>query len=144
MFLGQLSETLPAGVDPSVILESLDSLKSDANWPEIVHAMSLAVKVRIPAFRGIPCADVCVCADTQNFARTGDMGRLLPMPWRGPPGRCLYSRPHPSGGRTVLTALRAQISMFTRKITVDDGAVAVAPREQEKAPGGAAAPLETV
>ncbi|KAI0735458.1 amino acid permease ScVBA-like protein [Earliella scabrosa] len=95
VFLGQLSETLPAGVDPSVILESLDSLKSDANWPEIVHAMSLAVK-----------AIWAVCCPCLGVA-------LL-------------------------------ISMFTRKITVDDGAVAVAPREQEKAPGGAAAPLETV
>ncbi|KAI0762668.1 amino acid permease ScVBA-like protein [Fomes fomentarius] len=92
VFLGQLSSTLPTGVDASIVLESVDVLKSRHDWPEIVHAMSLAIE-----------AIWAVCCP------------------------CL--------GVAFL------ISMFTRKISLDD---TVAARESEKAPGGAAAPLEIV
>ena len=38
--------TLPPGVDPSMLLESIDALRPQSDWPEIVHALSLAIKVR--------------------------------------------------------------------------------------------------
>ena len=53
-FRGQLSETLPAGVSASSVLESLDMLQSRGDWPAILRALTLAIKVRVPAFRGIP------------------------------------------------------------------------------------------
>lgn len=86
MFLGQLTSTLPTGVDASIVLESVDVLKSRHDWPEIVHAMSLAIEVRTPAFREIPFGLTCV-----HDGVTGHMGCLLPLPWRGLPGRCLFA-----------------------------------------------------
>ena len=135
MFLGQLSSTLPAGVDASIVLESVDTLKSHSDWPEIVHAMSLAIKVRV--FRHSVGSRVSESSFAVFFA--GHMGRMLPMPWHRSPGRCLFQSVLQGPGADLAT--RTQISMFTRKISLDD---AVAAREDEKAPGGAAAPLETV
>ena len=54
VFRDQLSETLPAGVSASSVLESLDVLQSRDDWPAILRALTLAIKVRVPAFRGIP------------------------------------------------------------------------------------------
>ncbi|EJF66452.1 amino acid permease ScVBA-like protein [Dichomitus squalens LYAD-421 SS1] len=44
VFLGRLRTTLPAGVDAQVVLESVDILRSRSEWPEILHALSLATK----------------------------------------------------------------------------------------------------
>ncbi|KAI8995388.1 amino acid permease ScVBA-like protein [Trametes punicea] len=44
VFLGRLSNTLPPGVDGSVILESVDALRSQSNWAEILHDMASAIK----------------------------------------------------------------------------------------------------
>ncbi|KAI0823070.1 amino acid permease ScVBA-like protein [Trametes gibbosa] len=44
VFLGQLSDTLPPGVDGSVILESVDALRSQSDWADVLHALSLAIK----------------------------------------------------------------------------------------------------
>ncbi len=46
VYLGRLSETLPAGVDASSVIEAVDTLRSQSDWPEILHALSLAFKVR--------------------------------------------------------------------------------------------------
>ncbi|KAI0639128.1 amino acid permease ScVBA-like protein [Trametes polyzona] len=89
VFLGQLSSTLPPGVDGSVVLESVDVLRTQSNWGDILHAMALAIK-----------AIWAVCCP------------------------CLG------------VALLVGISMFTRKISVDDGAAARV--EDEKPAGGRA------
>ncbi|PIL29637.1 hypothetical protein GSI_08274 [Ganoderma sinense ZZ0214-1] len=54
VFRGQLSETLPAGVSASSVLESLDVLQSRSDWPAILRSLTLAIKVRVPVFRDIP------------------------------------------------------------------------------------------
>ena len=46
VFLGQLRDRLPAGVDAPVVLETLDVLRARSDWPTILHALSLATKVR--------------------------------------------------------------------------------------------------
>ncbi|KAH9853062.1 amino acid permease ScVBA-like protein [Lenzites betulinus] len=91
VFLGQLADTLPAGVDGSVVLESVGALRAQSNWPAILHALSLAIK-----------AIWAVCCP------------------------CLG------------VALLVGISMFTRKISFDDGAAAA--RGDEKLAAGARAP----
>ncbi|KAH9890971.1 amino acid permease ScVBA-like protein [Cubamyces lactineus] len=44
VFLGRLSNTLPPGVDGSVILESVDALQLRSDWPQILHDMACAIK----------------------------------------------------------------------------------------------------
>ncbi|KAI0768563.1 amino acid permease ScVBA-like protein [Trametes elegans] len=44
VFLGQLSHTLPPGVDGSVVLESVDALRARSDWADILHALSSAIK----------------------------------------------------------------------------------------------------
>ncbi|KAI0374453.1 amino acid permease ScVBA-like protein [Pilatotrama ljubarskyi] len=88
VFLVRLSSTLPPGVDGSVVLESVDALRSQTNWGEILHAMALAIK-----------AIWAVCCPCLGIA-------LL------------------------------QISMFTRKISVEEDAAGLM---QEKSAGGPAA-----
>ncbi|KAI1797613.1 amino acid permease ScVBA-like protein [Ganoderma leucocontextum] len=44
VFRGQLSETLPTGVIASSVLESLDVLQSRSDWPDILRALTLAIK----------------------------------------------------------------------------------------------------
>ncbi|KAI0757307.1 major facilitator superfamily domain-containing protein [Daedaleopsis nitida] len=103
VFLDQLARTLPPGVDASMVLESVDALRPQEDWPEIVHALSLAIK-----------AIWAVCCPCLGIA-------LL-------------------------------ISMFTRKISLDDAAASPGRGRDEQADekaleargGGAPVPLETV
>ncbi|KAI0724274.1 major facilitator superfamily domain-containing protein [Cerioporus squamosus] len=44
VYLGRLAETLPAGVDAASVVEAVDTLRSHSDWPEIIHALSLAIK----------------------------------------------------------------------------------------------------
>ncbi|RPD63229.1 amino acid permease ScVBA-like protein [Lentinus tigrinus ALCF2SS1-7] len=67
VYLGQLAETLPAGVDASSVVEALDSLRSHSDWPEILHALSLAIKAIWLVC--CPCLGVALLVGISIFTR---------------------------------------------------------------------------
>lgn len=56
VYLGQLAATLPPGINASSVVEALDTLRSHSDWPQILRALSLAIKVR---YSGLPWDPVC-------------------------------------------------------------------------------------
>ncbi|TFK89767.1 amino acid permease ScVBA-like protein [Polyporus arcularius HHB13444] len=67
VYLGRLSETLPAGVDASSVIEAVDTLRSHSDWPEILHALSLAFKAIWAVC--CPCLGVALLVGISMFTR---------------------------------------------------------------------------
>ncbi|KAI0670178.1 amino acid permease ScVBA-like protein [Trametes maxima] len=67
VFLGQLSHTLPPGVDGSAVLESVDALRGQDNWPQIVHSMACAIKAIWAVC--CPCLGVALLVGISMFTR---------------------------------------------------------------------------
>lgn len=135
VFLGQLSDSLPAGVPASNILEDVDNLRPTTLWPAVVGALALAIKVRPcpTASRATPVAEfypLFVCALCRPYGPSAAhawawLSWSVSLLASAPPART-RADPRPATAHT-------QISMGTRNISIEDseGAPPASAREPQ-------------